>query len=167
MKTIVSLIMLISFFSFLNFSYSKSWNCKNISYLESLTERGDFFEDNKIYKKNIYNTALKNLKKYCEWDASDVLKTDIFINHIIDVGFRVLDWFWWKYSYGEKSDPKSKEWRDYLNTIMKDYNHDPNLIKQKFEELWWNASLNIIWNENTIYWRYLLFKRQEISEETL
>ena len=150
--------LLIFFFISSSFSYElKDSNCKNLKSLELIGQNNNYLSATKILNKEIYDTALKNLKKYCNGDTIDVLPSDIFVNHLIDVGFRVLDGFWWKYSYWLPPDELAKQRRNYLNGIMKEYETPPQEIKDKFEEIWGQPQENYKANENNLLGRYLLY----------
>lgn len=108
----------------------------------------------KIIDKDVYEKSLNNLKRYCDGDKS-VLETNVFINQLLDIAFRKLDWIKW-ISYWIKFDEKAIERREYLNWIQKEYETPPGAIHDKFMQIWWEANDNTKANNNTLYGKYML-----------
>jgi len=158
-------LLLIYIFSW--FTYSYVADCNNLSYYERLESKFKF-DSFKIVNKNVYHTALMNLKKYCDDNSANVLSSPIFFNHIIDISFRKIDAIKWA-GYGVKFDSKWLDWRTYLNNVAKDYNTDPRKISKKFKEFWWNGEQNMKANNETLYWKYLLAcnEAMNIADKTI
>ncbi len=140
------------FISFLGFSFWISNDCLQISTLEKENIKNKAIEGKNIINEKIYDKALINLKKYCNGNT-DILETNIFINHVMDVWLRKIDAIE-GLAYGVELDEKGKAWRDYLNDIEKEYQTPPKNIYNKFVEYWWKPTDNI-WNNNTkLYSKY-------------
>ena len=158
MKKSFSIIFIIFFniwFSFWIFSSTedqKKGDCKNISTFEKNSIKQLVLSWNKIIDEKVYNQALINLKKHCD-RQTNVLETNIFTNHLMDVAFRKLDAIK-GLSYGIKPDNQWKAWREYLNDIENIYQTPPKNIYYKFIEFRWTPKKNTWANMKTLYGKY-------------
>jgi len=162
------LLFSVSFSANLTFKRSTG-NCnkENIEYYENLLQDWRIFNGKKIITKDVYEKSLENLKKYCN-NENDVLSSDIFWNHLLDVWFRKIDWIKWA-AYWIKLDPLWEKYREALNEIEKEYVTDPEKIKKLFETAWGSPDENIEANNNTLYWKYKLVCKEleSISDKVL
>ena len=155
MKKLFSFVFVMFFMIWLSFwidNQTKTNDCWYISSLRTEKIRNQALFWNKIIDKEVYNQALANLWKYCNNEAN-VLDTDIFVNHLMDVAFRKLDAIK-GLSYGIDPDEQGKAWRDYLNNIEKDYQTPPKNIYDKFIEFRWTPEQNTWANMKTLCGKY-------------
>lgn len=148
------IIILLFFTFFLWFSFWADGDCWRITALEKENIKNEAIKNSNVIDKKLYEQALINLKKYCNKDT-EVLETNIFVNHLMDLAFRKIDAIE-GLSYGLELDEKGKAWRDYLNKIEKEYQTPPKNIYNKFIEYWWKPDINMWANPNTLHWKYKL-----------
>ena len=167
--TLLIFSLFIVSFSFAGYYARSDWNCNkwNIDYYKQLLEDGSIFKGKKIITKDVFETAIVNLEKYCnnEWNWA---QTPIFANQIIDVAFRKVDGIK-GLAYGVKLDPIWKQYREQINQIEQKHNTDPKKISELFKKTWGSAEDNIDANDKTLYWRYLLIwkEMESLSDKVL
>lgn len=151
-KTIILLLFVLNF-TFFSFAKINNNDCKKIETLEKM--KHNIFNNNFFFileEKN-YDRAIINLKKYCDWN-NETLESSIFINHLLDIQFRQIDWIKWV-EYGIELDKQWKARRDFLNNIQKKYNTNPSNIYKNFIKYRGEPDKNISINLDTLYWKYL------------
>lgn len=136
MKKIFLIIMSI-FIIWISFAQNKKItekDCNNdiLKYLDNLWNKLNNLPNLKIIKKEDYQVAIKNLKKYCNNDW-EVLQSPYFINHLLDVWFRKLDAID-PLEYWITFDQEGIKWREYLNWITE--KTKPDDISKNFTEIW-------------------------------
>ena len=131
-------------------------NCNewNISFYKELLKDWTIFKNKKIITKDVFSKSIENLEKYCD-NEKDTLQTPIFLNQLIDISFRKIDWIEWA-AYWVELDPLWLEYRKTLNEIEKEYSTDPEEIKKLFKLSWGSPTDNIESNNKTLYWKYNL-----------
>lgn len=155
-KKILLIVSIVLFFVWFSFWAEKENDCNNISYFKNLENNSDFLsmlEKNKIIDLNVYDQALINLQKYCKKNT-DVLLSNIFANHLMDIAFRKLDAIE-GLTYWITPDEQWKIWRDYINNVEKKYQTLPENIYNNFIKIWWTPEENIKSNTKTLYGKYL------------
>ena len=138
MKALSFIILLFFTFSYSFWELLKWWDCSRLDEIKKIISNKELFPD------KIYQTAFNNLSKFCNWQKN-VLNSKFYINHLIDVKFRYLDWF------ESNSDPDAKAWRQFLNQIAKD---DFKNIKKSELISKYKAYR---WIHGKIYWNYINF----------
>ena len=141
MKRIIVILLVI--FPFISFAQQRNiWDCKNLDFIEAKQDIIAKILPKKTqnYNLKIVNIALTYLKRYCNYDPN-VLQTPYFLNHLLDVYFRFLDWIKTNY-YSEPLFPKSVSYREKLNSIAKSNFRwiDPNKIDELYKYFVWEIS---------------------------
>lgn len=153
----IKLWMFITFISFSYFSYS--FAVDTISYdcwlakqpWESLEKDViEFTKDFQILKVKEVEVAHQNLKTYCcekqyiseescsgKWDVSKIPEWRFLVEHLIDIGFRKLDWDKERMPYSVSLDPR---WQEYRKQIKEEFAKlewdDPAKFMNMYNEFW-------------------------------
>ena len=155
---LLSLLLLLSLsFADEESGYERNdWNCNesNIEYFNQLLEDWSIFKNNKIITKDVFQVAIWQLEKYCN-NENETMQTPIFTNQLIDIAFRKVDWIKGA-AYGVKLDELWQQWRQWLNEIEKEADTDPKIIAKNFKKAWGSPEDNILPNNKTLYWKYML-----------
>ncbi len=112
------------------------WDCLNLDYINSIKSNIIKLLPTQQNWWEIVSKAISNLQRYCLRD-NWVLQTPHFINHLLDVYFRFLDWIQTiKYSWPFYSP--SKQRRNLLKIIAKKNfkNIKPYKMKKLFKKIY-------------------------------
>jgi len=138
-----TIVLLLVIFPFISIAQQRNiWDCKNLDFIQA---KQDIIakilpEKTQSYNLKIVNIALVNLKKYCNYDWN-VLQTPYFLNHLLDVYFRFLDWIKTN-NYSEPLFPLSVTYRESLKSIAENNFRwiDPNKIDELYKYFIWEIS---------------------------
>ncbi len=116
------------------FSTRQEWDCTNITYLTSIQPLISNLFNDIPDSKTLVNIAISNLEKYCNYDTK-VLQTPDFLNHLLDVYFRYLDWIKTN-NYSGPLYKKSVLYRKQLNKIAEQNfkNTNPDIVNSLYKD---------------------------------